>query len=292
MDLVVRMERWPGPGETLFGSDFSQVPGGKGANQAAAAAALGGAVGMVGRVGRDVFADALRRSLAAFGVDVTAIWSDPDRSTGIALIGVDASGENRIVVVSGANARLSPEDVERSLREGAWEDARVLLLQCEVPAHTVLAAARLGRERHMTVVLDPAPPVELPAEIWGAVDICTPNQSEATSLTGAPVTDASRAMQAGRELRSRGPRAVVIKLGAEGVVAVDEAGSRHIPGIPVRAVDTTAAGDVFNGALAVALAEGAPLAAAAGFANRAAAVSTTRPGAQTSLPRREEVEGR
>ncbi|MBV9281198.1 MAG: ribokinase, partial [Chloroflexi bacterium] len=133
MDLVVRMERWPGPGETLFGSDFSQVPGGKGANQAAAAAALRGAVAMVGRVGQDPFADALRRSLAAFGVDVGAVRSDPDRSTGIALIGVDAAGENRIIVVPGANGRLSRDDVERSVREGAWENAGVLLLQCEVP---------------------------------------------------------------------------------------------------------------------------------------------------------------
>jgi ribokinase len=161
-----------------------------------------------------------------------------------------------------------------------------------VPAQTILAATRLGRERHMTVVLDPAPPVELPDEIWGAVDICTPNQSEAASLTGAPVPDVPRAIEAARAVRSRGPRAALIKLGSEGVVAVDESGSTHIPGIAVRAVDTTAAGDVFNGALAVALADGATLAAAAGFANRAAAISTTRSGAQTSLPRRDEVEGR
>ena len=290
MDLVVRVSRWPEAGETLIGEDFDQVPGGKGANQAAAAAVAGGSVAMVGLVGDDPFGETLRTTLTELGVNVEAVSVRPATRTGVALIGVDASGENRIVVVSGANAALAPDDVERSAGSGTWDGAAVLLVQCEIPAQTVLSACRLARSRHMTVVLDPAPPIDLPSEIWPLVDICTPNQGEAAALTEQEVRDAEGARRAGQKLRDRGVGAALVKLGPDGVLVLDERGCVHVPGIYVDAVDTTAAGDVFAGALAVALAEGSDLVDAASFANRAGALSTTRRGAQTSLPAREEID--
>jgi len=291
MDLVVRVERWPQGGETILGRDFIQGAGGKGANQAASAAALGGAVAMVGQVGTDAFGDALRHSLAERGVDVSAVVLDDSTPTGVALIGLEDSGENRIVVVPGANGALTPEAVERSLRTGAWEDAQVLLLQCEIPVETITFAAQIGKERNMTVVLDPAPPVSLPSRIWTTIDICTPNQVEARSLTGISVRGEEDARRVAAHLRRQGVGAAIIKLGADGVLVAEGNRSDHIAGIRVRAVDTTAAGDVFAGALAVGLAEGLSLEEAVAFANRAAAISTTRPGAQASLPSRAEVDG-
>lgn len=289
MDLVVRLPRWPAPGETVLGERFLQVPGGKGANQAAAAAALGGRVALVGRVGRDAFGAALLENLRRFGVALEAVALDPEEATGVAVIGVEPGGENRIVVVPGANGRLRPEDLESPACAPLWEEAEVLLLQCEIPVETLLAAARLGRRHGLTVLLDPAPPVLLPDELWSYVDACLPNQVEAGVLTGRRVGDLTSARLAAADLLDRGLRWVAVKLGAQGVLVGEGSDFLHIAGLPVPTVDTTAAGDVFAGALAVGLTEGLAFAAAASFANRAAAISTTRAGAQSSIPRREEV---
>ncbi|MDI3298759.1 MAG: ribokinase [Bacillota bacterium] len=290
MDLVVQVPRWPGPGETVPGERFLQVPGGKGANQAAAAAALGGEVAMVGRVGRDAFGEALLANLRRFGVDVSGVAADAGAPTGVAVIGVEPDGENRIVVVPGANGRLRPEDLAAPACADLWGQAEVLLLQCEIPVETIVAAARLGRRHGLAVLLDPAPPVPLPEEIWSSVDACLPNQLEAGVLTGRPVGDLTSARLAAADLLARGLRWVAVKLGAQGVLLGEGSDFLHIAGLKVPAVDTTAAGDVFAGALAVGLTEGLAFAAAASFANRAAALSTTRPGAQSSIPRREEVD--
>ncbi len=287
LDIVVSVSRWPERGETLTGDSVARFPGGKGANQAAAAALLGGDVAMVGRVGDDESGRYLRRSLGALGVDVGHVVTDSQLPTGMAIVGVEHGGANRTVVIPGANAMLAPRDLS-TLR---WQGTRVVLLQLEIPIDTVLAAARAGRAAGAVVVLDPAPVRPLPEELWQSVDILTPNRTEAEVLTGMPAVDAQAARLVAARLASHGPHAVVLKLDAEGAMLVEGSYVTHVPALPLESVDTTAAGDAFAGALAVTLAEGRPLASAVVFANRAAAISVTRRGAQASLPCREEVDG-
>lgn len=289
MDFVVQVEALPRPGQTVLGRRFTTVPGGKGANQACAAGRLGGRVRMVGRVGEDVFGRQLVASLAEAGVDASGIAVTPGTPTGVALIPVETGGQNQIVVAPGANARLTPEDVEHALGDapGAF-----LLLQLESPPETVERAAALGAASGAVVVLDPAPARAIPDALLSCVTCLTPNETEAAFLLGwadgrVALADAG---QAARALLAHGPRSVVLKLGASGAWLEDASGGRHFPAPEVEAVDTTAAGDCFNGALAVALAEGMPLPEAIGFANAAAAISVTRHGAQASLPNRAEVE--
>lgn len=291
MDLVVYCARRPGPGETLPGTDFTSVPGGKGANQALAAARLGGRVNMIGRVGADDFGGRLVDSLHDAGADVSRITRSTGVSTGVALITVDDQGENSIVVVPGANGRLTPADVERS--RDLFAGAGALLLQLEVPLDTVTAAARLAAEAGVPVLLDPAPaPLEpLPSELLRATDILLPNQHEAAVLAGtAPPEDLTTARVVASDLLGLGPRVVVLKLGAQGALVATGSSCRHMPGIRVNAVDSTGAGDAFGGALAVALAQGMDLAMGVAFANRAGALSVTRRGAQPSMPTRSEVD--
>lgn len=293
MDFAVSVEHLPAPGETVLGRNFQMIPGGKGGNQAVAAARLGGnsvVVRMVGRVGYDVFADHLKASLSAAGVDVSAVHAAKSAATGVALIAVDRTGQNSIVVASGANHELAPADVE-AMRP-VFRGARLALFQLETPLDTVTAALTLAREEGLTTILDPAPAEPLPDPLLRAVDILTPNESEALGLLGRPaarVSPAEAAEMAGA-LRRRGPKTVIVKLGEQGCYADSGTLQAHIPGFAVEARDTTAAGDTFNAALAVALAEGAPLEHALRFANAAAAVSVTRPGAQTSAPLRREVD--
>jgi ribokinase len=289
MDFVVQVEKLPLPGETVLGGGFSTIPGGKGANQACAAGRLGGRVRMVGRVGTDVFGGQLKESLASAGVDVGAVWSTEATPSGVALIFVQEGGQNQIVVASGANGRLSPEDVTRAL-EG--HGGGFLLLQLESPIETIETAAALGRRQGITVVLDPAPARPLSDRLLASVDVLTPNESEAMVLLDRRegAVSLEDAPEVARALRRRGPKAVVLKLGEKGAFLDDGTGGRHVPGRKVKAVDATAAGDTFNGALAVALAEGRPMAEALGFANAAAAISVTRLGAQASIPGRDEVE--
>jgi ribokinase len=289
MDFVVRVERLPLAGQSVVGHDFATIPGGKGANQACAASKLGGRVRMVGRVGGDVFGRQLRDGLAATGVDTKTVTATEGTPSGVALIFVEADGQNQIVVAPGANGRLTPQDVKQALGDAS---GGFLLLQLESPLETVAKAVALGNERGMTVILDPAPARPLADGLLANVSCLTPNESEAVALLGrgGATVSLAEAPEVARALLRRGPRAVILKLGANGAFLDDGTGGWHFPGLKVQAVDVTAAGDTFNGALAVALSEGKTLPEAIVFANAAAALSVTRPGAQASIPGRSEVE--
>lgn len=293
MDFVAHVSRLPAPGETLSGSGFRMIPGGKGANQACAAAktaARGTAVRMVGCAGYDAFADHLKASLSAAGADVSHVRSSRKHSTGIAMIWVDTQGRNSIVVVPGANQALLAADVE-SLRP-AFQDARTALFQLETPLDTVASAMKLARECGARTILDPAPAQPLGAEILSGVDLLTPNETEACTLAGAEPRDSldlDTARLFARRIHQTGPRGVIVKMGAAGCLYWDGETEILSRGFSVTPVDTTAAGDTFNAALAVALTDGAALSDALRFANAAAAISVTRHGAQPSAPGREEV---
>ena len=291
MDFVAQVERLPLPGETVAGSGFLTIPGGKGANQACAAGRLGGRVRMVGRVGDDVCGVQLRESLQASGVDVRSVHSTDATASGVALILVDARGENQIVVAAGANGHLTPRDVEAALSDA---DAGYLLLQLETPLETVAAAAAIGRRRGLTVILDPAPARVLPAEVLECIDILTPNESEALILLGRREAAVSleEASDVARALRALGAGTAILKLGEHGAFLSSSSAHRRFVAPRVDVVDVTAAGDTFNGALAVALAEGKRAGDAIGFANAAAALSVTRFGAQASIPSRADVDAR
>jgi ribokinase len=292
MDFVVQVDRLPAPGETALGRNFRMIPGGKGANQACAAGKLArhSQVRMVGRVGRDPFADHLKASLSAAGVDVSTVCATTDQATGIAEIWVEKSGQNSIVVAGGANAELSPADVESF--HGVYENAAVALFQLETPLETVEAALCLSRAAGALTVLDPAPAQALPASILKLVDVLTPNESEACILLGRPPARVgfAEAREIAQALIALGPRAVIVKLGEQGCLYWDGATEIASPGFRVAPVDTTAAGDTFNAALGVALCEGQPMEQALRFANAAAAISVTRLGAQSSAPARDEVD--
>jgi ribokinase len=290
MDLVAVAPRIPVAGETISGSNFFTAPGGKGANQAYAAAKLGGEAAMLGRVGEDDFGRAMRGNLAGVGCDVAGVRTVAGPS-GVALIFVAESGANCIVVAPGANHKLTPDDIaaDGSLFDGC----QVTLLQLEVPIETVTASAQYAKRRGAQVILDPAPAPggALPVELLEAVDILTPNESEAAMLAGlapGPLTT-EQAGAIARTLQAKGTRTVIVKLGEQGCLLADGGEQRLIPAPKVKAVDTTAAGDVFNAALAVALSEKLDLAAACAFAVKAGAVSVTRMGAQSSAPSRGEI---
>jgi ribokinase len=290
MDLVGCAPRIPVVGETIVGHTFFSEPGGKGANQAYAAARLGGYVAMLGRIGSDDFGRQMKLNLERTGCDVSGLVAIPDCASGIALIFVADDGHNSIMIVPGANGRFSPEDVEASqdgLQGAAW-----VLLQLENPLATVLEAARAARSAGARVILDPAPACPLPQELFELVDILTPNETEAAILADLEPSrlDPEQALAIAHKLRERKARTVVVKLGDQGCLLLDDTGSELIPAPSVKAVDTTAAGDEFNAALAVALSEGSDLRAACRFANAAAALSVTRLGAQASAPARVELE--
>ena len=289
MDFVAQVATLPMPGQTVLGSGFRTIPGGKGANQACAAGKLGGQVRMVGRVGDDVFGRQLRDELESVGVDVSGVSVTPQTASGVALIFVQARGQNQIVVAPGANARLAVSDVETAIGTAS---GGYLLLQLETPLDTVEAAAAKARQRGATVVLDPAPAQALSPALLANVDILTPNESEANVLLSRAQVSVSLddAPEVARALLALGTGTVVLKLGENGALVADRDGVAHFPAPRVDAVDAIAAGDTFNGALAVALSEGRMLREAVVFANAAAALSVTRHGAQSSIPRREEVE--
>lgn len=291
MDLVVRSRRIAAPGETVLGEAFRQIPGGKGANQAVAAARLGADVAFVGRVGNDLFGEALRTSLQADGIDTTCLQTDPAEPTGVALITVDATGQNAITVASGANYQVDKSDIDTALP--TIKRASALLLQLEIPRETILYAAQKAHGAGIQVLLNPAPVSltdPLPDSLLSQIDVLTPNEYEASALLGRAYSPDSDWGEMAGLLLDKGVKAVVITLGAEGCILGDATGIRHLPAVAVTAVDTTAAGDCFTGALAVALAEGRSLDDAARFAAQAAAISVTRSGAQPSLPTRSEVE--
>ncbi|MCU0226251.1 MAG: ribokinase [Bryobacterales bacterium] len=292
-DYVATVPRMPAPGETITGDHLEIHPGGKGANQAVAAGRMADAsveVHMLGCVGRDAAGALLLDSVRRAGVETAGIRELDDAPTGSALIWVTDSGQNSIVVIPGANALLSPDDIRA--QEALYWKTRVALLQLETPLDTVGAALELGRQRRLITILDPAPAQPLPYEILQHVDLLTPNETEAALLlreTPRALT-IDDAYSMGQRLLDLGPRSVIVKLGAEGAVFLNRLQRFHEPGFAVRAVDTTAAGDTFNGALAAAIAEGMDIQPAVRFACAAAALSVTRRGAQPSVPSREDTD--
>ncbi len=287
MDLVVRAPRLPTPGETLTGHTFFTAPGGKGANQAVACARLGAPTRMIGRVGGDVFGETLRAGLSADSIDIAGVLTQPGISSGVALIEVNDAAENTIVIVPGANGQVGADDLARL--EQALGGASTLLLQLEVPLAAVVAAAQAARARGVTVILDPAPALPLPPELYAAADIMTPNEIEAAALVGFAIDGAEAAERAAQLLLARGVRQVIIKLGARGAFWHDGTASGLVSAFNVSAIDTVAAGDAFNGGLAAALDAGQPFASAIRWGMAAGAISATRQGAQPSLPRRSEL---
>jgi ribokinase len=283
MDLVVRVPHTPAPGETVLGGDFQTFPGGKGANQAVAAARMGGDVTMVGRVGHDDFGNTLIKALVDNQIRTTYVIKDSDAATGIAMIAVAPDGENSIVVASGANYEVSVEDVNHT-RE-LMREADILLVQLECPLETVLAAVDLAAVYDVPVVLNPAPAQPLSKTLLSQVSYLTPNESELRILSGEE--DVEKAVQ---KLLSWEVKNLIVTLGANGARIITHEMDRHLPAYEITAVDTTAAGDAFNGALAVALAEGAPLLEAVRYGMAAGALSATKRGAQPSLPKRDAVE--
>ena len=287
MDLVVRVPRVPGAGETLQARGFMTNPGGKGANQAIACARQGARVAMVGRVGHDEFGATLRTALETDGIDVGNVRAAGDTS-GIAVIMVDDGGQNRIALVPGANALLTAADADCALELGPGQ---LLLLQCEVPMPAIVQAAAIVHQQGGTVVLNAAPICALPEALLPLVDMLVMNEVEAAELAGEAVDDVRSAGGAAALLRARGPSVAIVTLGADGVVVADEQGCRHFAAIPAQAIDTTAAGDTFIGALCAARVAGESIDRAIARGIQAAALCVTRPGAQMSIPRREELAG-
>jgi ribokinase len=284
MDLVVRVPRLPLPGETLSGHSFFQAPGGKGANQAVAAARLGGEVEMVGRVGDDAFGAALLDSLARAGASTGNVQMTTDVSTGVALIFVDDAAENVIVVAPGANGILSPSDAEAVA--SAIRQSGALIMQLEIPLETVQRAAAIAHDAGVHVILNAAPARDLPAELLALVDTLAINRSELAILSGSDAEPPEAAIR----LLERGPHSVLVTLGPEGSLLVEQHAATFVPAFKVEAVDTTAAGDAFTAAYAVALLEGWDPEARLRFAGAAAAIKVTRQGAQPGMPARHEVD--
>lgn len=288
MDLVVRTPRIPRPGETIIGRDFHTIPGGKGANQAVAAAKLGAHVTMVGRVGDDDFGRALLNNLRAVGIKTDFVKTDPEAATGIALITVEDSGENNIVLASGSNMRLTVEDIKAAA--DAIAQADIVLFQLESPLPAVEAGLKLAKERGVVTLLNPAPAQPLSGALLSYVDILVPNETETALLTGLPVTTTAEIEKAAEHLRLVGVGAVILTLGERGAFLCSDQGNAMFPAYRIEPVDTTAAGDAFVAGLAVAWAETGSLTNAIPWANAAGALAAMKLGAQPSLPTRSEWE--
>lgn len=284
-DLVVRAPRFPAPGETISGEDLVMIPGGKGANQAVAAARQGAQVAMLGRVGSDSFGPTLIHNLQKNQVNTAYVHTDPS-ATGAAIIVVDAGGQNSIVLSPGANAKVTPQDVEAF----PFQDVKILLLQFEIPLEPVLRAASLARRSGRLVVLNPAPARHFPEALLADVDILVPNESELQLLTDMPVRDPASAEIAARELLAKGVQTVIVTLGGNGALLVTRDKSIHVPAFEVDVVDTTAAGDAFIGGLAAMLLKDWPLEDAVRYGNASGALAVSKFGAQPSLPTQDEVE--
>lgn len=289
MDLIVRTPRIPIPGETILGNTFLTAPGGKGGNQAVAAAKLGASVKMIGRVGADDFGKQLRSHLNAVGVDTQFLQEDAATATGVALISVDDAGQNSIIVVPGANGRVTRQDVDAA--RDAIRQARVVVAQLEIPLDTVAYGLRAAHDAGALTMLNPAPAQALPRELLHDVDVLLPNETEASQMTNLAVTDYDSASAAAKVLQEMGARRVIITLGSKGALWLDEnGGERQVLPFEVRAVDTTAAGDAFVGALAAALAHEQDWETSVQMASAAGALAATKLGAQPSLPTRAELD--
>ena len=288
MDLVYHVSRLPKPGETLTGSSFQQIHGGKGANQAVAAARMGADVCMIGRVGDDAFGASLLAGLQRESIDVSHVKTSTATSSGLAVIGVDAKGQNCIAVIPGANGLVTRDDIESAASVIAA--SHVLFLQLEIPLDAVITAISIARLHEVPIILDPAPaPESWPAELL-KVDVVCPNETEASLITGLPVGNITEAGAACLKLQSLGAKIAIITMGGQGCVVCDESRTPiHMPAVPVVAVDTTAAGDAFAGALGFCLAQRYTIQEAVRFASAAAALAATRHGAQPAMPRFHEV---
>ncbi len=286
-DMVIKADHLPALGETILGGTFFMNPGGKGANQAVAAARLGGNVTFICKTGNDIFGRQAIQLFEEEGIDTSHLVSDAKNPSGVALITVDKNAENCIVVALGANATLSPTDLEKS--KDVIGESSMVLVQLETPLDTIEYVAAIAFQKGIKVVLNPAPACELTDKLLGNISIITPNRKEAEMLSGIPVNDIASAGQAAQKLKDRGVQSVIITLGKSGAVVLHEGVIKHIAAYQVEAVDTTAAGDVFNGALVVALSEGKDIFEATAFACKASAISVTRLGAQASAPYKHEV---
>lgn len=283
-DLVVKSPRFPQPGETISGENLQIIPGGKGANQAVAAARQGVGVAMVGRVGSDSFGPFLLENLKSNQVNTSHVLVD-ESATGTAIIVVDANGQNSIVLSPGANGKVTPADVDSA----SFLNAKLLLLQLEIPTPTVLRAAQKAREHGLTVILNPAPAKSLPAELLANVDILIPNESELALLTNLPVNDASSAEVAAKDLLKLGIKTVIVTLGSKGALLVTSTQVTHVDAYKINVVDTTAAGDAFIGGFASAMLSGTSLEESVRYGCACGALATTKFGAQPSLPTEEEA---
>jgi len=288
MDLTAYSQTLPKPGETIRGDSYITVPGGKGNNQAVAAARLGADVQFIGRVGDDIFGQQVLKTVAAENVDVTQVAVDPDKSTGLAVISVDANAENVITIISGANWTLGTEDIARA--EKCLENADAIMLQIEVPLEASLRIAESAKQKKVKVILDPAPAIPLPEKAYQVIDFITPNETETEILVGVLPHNEEEARQAAAIFHQRGVQNVIIKMGARGVYydAVDQKG--FVQPFKVKSIDSVAAGDAFNAGLAVAIAEGKAIEEAVKWGAAAGAIATTRKGALPAMPFRSEVE--
>ena len=287
-DHILNLESFPAPGETVTGNQYQVAFGGKGANQAVAAGRSGANIAFIACTGDDDTGERVRKQLASDNIDVSPVSVVEGESTGVALIFVNAEGENVIGIHAGANAALTTERVEA--QRGIIAGAEALLMQLESPVESVLAAAKIAHENHTTVVLNPAPARVLSDELLALVDIITPNETEAEKLTGIRVENDDDAARAARALHDKGIGTVIITLGSRGVWVSANGEGRRVPGFKVKAIDTIAAGDTFNGALVTALLEGRAMDEAIRFAHAAAAIAVTRKGAQPSVPWRKEID--
>jgi ribokinase len=286
-DMVVKTNHLPRPGETILGGSFFMNAGGKGANQAVAAARLGGDVTFFARVGKDIFGEQALTLFKKEGIDTSYIVNDNDLPSGVALITVDDKGENCIAVAPGANDALSADDLRK--HEAVLKKSGLILIQLEIPLSTVEYAASIAADAGIPIILNPAPARLLPDELLQKITIITPNEKEAEMLTGIPVIDRPSAEKSALFLSEKGIKTIIITMGSQGALVLHEEKFTMIPAPKVNAVDSTAAGDVFNGALAVALLENMNLEDAVQFANKSAAISVTRLGAQASAPYRKEL---
>lgn len=286
-DMVVKALHLPKPGETIIGDTFFMNPGGKGANQAVAISRLGGKISFISKIGEDMFGRQSRKHFQKENIDISYLFTDPDHPSGIALITVDRNAENCIVVSPGANANLKPEDIENA--KPVLEKAEFVLMQLEIPLATVEYAARLANGMKKKVILNPAPGCMLPPQLVQNLYLITPNETEAEIISGVKITDIESAVRAAATIANRGTPNVIITLGSKGALVYSNGKTEIISACKVQAIDTTAAGDVFNGALVVALSEGMDLFEAATFACKASAISVTRLGAQASAPYRSEI---
>lgn len=288
MDVVISLPHLPRPGETVTGLEKTEHPGGKGANQAYAAAKLGGKAGIIGRVGADGYGQTLISSLKSAGADTSGIIAQRGTDTGVAYIYVDEKGENTIVLASGANALLSPEDVR--CMERLIDASDIVLMQLEIPFETVKYAIEAAGRKGKTIMLNPAPVRSCLEVFYEKIDILTPNEGELAALTGMNADTLEGAESAAKTLIEKGVGTVIVTLGDKGALLARKDNVRHFPARKVKAIDTTAAGDTFSAAVCVALSEGKTIEDAVGFANAAAAIAVTRKGAQPSIPSRREVE--